>query len=92
MATQAVKHQQFVGTGYFDAVQEIVTGGTASTKALEGSTEAAQFADADEEVSSPNRQGPRQRRACLAPYKREAQNFPDPPDSACYARHQILPL
>ena len=45
----AVKHQRFVGTGYFDAVQEIVTGGTASTKALEGSTEAAQFADLDED-------------------------------------------
>jgi isocitrate lyase len=42
---EAVKHQQFVGTGYFDAIQEIVTGGTASTMALEGSTEAAQFAD-----------------------------------------------
>ena len=42
---EAVKHQQFVGTGYFDAVQEIVTGGTASTKALEGSTEAAQFVE-----------------------------------------------
>jgi isocitrate lyase len=45
----AVRHQQFVGTGYFDMVQEVVTGGTASTKALEGSTEAAQFADGDEE-------------------------------------------
>jgi isocitrate lyase len=45
----AVKHQQFVGTGYFDMVQEVVTGGTASTKALEGSTEAAQFADSDKE-------------------------------------------
>jgi isocitrate lyase len=45
----AVKHQRFVGTGYFDAVQEIVTGGTASTKALEGSTEAAQFAHRDDE-------------------------------------------
>jgi isocitrate lyase len=45
----AVRHQRFVGTGYFDAVQEIVTGGTASTKALEGSTEAAQFADAEED-------------------------------------------
>jgi isocitrate lyase len=40
---EAVKHQQFVGTGYFDAVQEIVTGGTSSTIALEGSTETAQF-------------------------------------------------
>lgn len=39
----AVKHQAFVGTGYYDAVQNIVTSGMASTKALEGSTEAAQF-------------------------------------------------
>ncbi|HXJ18180.1 MAG TPA: isocitrate lyase [Candidatus Polarisedimenticolia bacterium] len=42
---EAVKHQQFVGTGYFDAVQQVITGGTASTLALEGSTEAAQFVD-----------------------------------------------
>ena len=42
---EAVKHQQFVGTGYFDAVQQVITGGTASTIALEGSTEAAQFMD-----------------------------------------------
>jgi isocitrate lyase len=46
---EAVKHQQFVGTGYFDAVQEIVTGGLASTVALEGSTEAAQFTDAQKD-------------------------------------------
>lgn len=39
----AVQHQQFVGTGYFDDVQHVITGGTASTTALEGSTEAAQF-------------------------------------------------
>jgi isocitrate lyase len=41
----AVKHQRFVGTGYFDAVQQVVAGGTSSTTALEGSTEVAQFAD-----------------------------------------------
>ncbi|HTZ99207.1 MAG TPA: isocitrate lyase [Candidatus Aquilonibacter sp.] len=40
----AVQHQQFVGTGYFDDVQHVITGGTASTTALAGSTEAAQFA------------------------------------------------
>ncbi len=40
---EAVKHQRFVGTGYFDAVQNAITSGTASTIALEGSTEAAQF-------------------------------------------------
>ena len=39
----AVKHQRFVGTGYFDAVQSTVAGGHTSTEALEGSTEAAQF-------------------------------------------------
>ena len=39
----AVKHQRFVGTGYFDEVQQVITGGTASTIALEGSTETAQF-------------------------------------------------
>ena len=39
----AVKHQRFVGTGYFDEVQRVITGGTASTTALEGSTETAQF-------------------------------------------------
>jgi isocitrate/methylisocitrate lyase len=41
---EAVKHQHFVGTGYFDAIQQAVTSGTSSTMALEGSTEAAQFA------------------------------------------------
>jgi isocitrate lyase len=39
----AVKHQSFVGTGYFDAVQEAVTSGEASTIALKGSTEVEQF-------------------------------------------------
>jgi isocitrate lyase len=39
----AAKHQRFVGTGYFDAVQQAVAGGTSLTTALEGSTEAAQF-------------------------------------------------
>ncbi|MFW5691336.1 MAG: isocitrate lyase, partial [Chloroflexota bacterium] len=42
---RAVKHQTFVGTGYFDAVQQVVTAGEASTTAMEGSTETAQFTD-----------------------------------------------
>jgi len=42
---QAAKHQRFVGTGYFDAVQQAITNGMASTTALEGSTETAQFTD-----------------------------------------------
>lgn len=40
---KAVKHQAFVGTGYFDAVQNVVTAGTSSTTALKGSTEEEQF-------------------------------------------------
>src|SRR5579883_2998265 len=39
----ATKHQREVGTGYFDEVAQVVSGGTASTKALVGSTEEAQF-------------------------------------------------
>jgi isocitrate lyase len=39
----ATRHQAEVGTGYFDRVSDIISGGTASTLALEGSTEAAQF-------------------------------------------------
>ncbi|MDE2294892.1 MAG: isocitrate lyase [Gammaproteobacteria bacterium] len=40
---RAVKHQAFVGTGYFDAVQSAVTAGQSSTVALAGSTETEQF-------------------------------------------------
>lgn len=40
---EAVKHQRFVGTGYFDAVTQVVAAGTASTTALADSTEQAQF-------------------------------------------------
>ena len=42
----AVKHQKFVGAGYFDAIQMTVTNGQASTTALKGSTEEDQFAEA----------------------------------------------
>jgi isocitrate lyase len=40
---QAAKHQRFVGTGYFDQVQQVISGGLASTTALAESTEAQQF-------------------------------------------------
>ena len=40
---RATKHQAFVGTGYFDAVQTVITSGQASTTALTGSTESEQF-------------------------------------------------
>jgi isocitrate lyase len=39
----ATRHQREVGTGYFDLVKEIATGGGASTSALAESTETAQF-------------------------------------------------
>jgi isocitrate lyase len=39
----ATRHQREVGSGYFDAVIEAVSGGTSSTLALRGSTEEAQF-------------------------------------------------
>ncbi len=40
---EAAKHQRFVGTGYFDQVQQVISSGLASTTALSGSTEAEQF-------------------------------------------------
>jgi len=40
---RAVKHQSFVGAGYFDSVQTTVTGGEVSTGAMSGSTEEHQF-------------------------------------------------
>ncbi len=39
----AVKHQRFVGTGYFDQVSQCVSAGKSSTTALAGSTEEEQF-------------------------------------------------
>src|SRR5450830_616178 len=41
----AVKHQREVGTGYFDAVTQVVQQGESSTTALRGSTENEQFFD-----------------------------------------------
>src|SRR6202790_450525 len=54
---EAVKHQRFVGTGYFDAVQQVITNGASSTIALEGSTEEAQFTGvADPRMEDRNRE------------------------------------
>jgi isocitrate/methylisocitrate lyase len=41
----ATRHQREVGTGYFDAVATIVSGGQSSTIAMAGSTEMAQFSN-----------------------------------------------
>jgi isocitrate lyase len=42
----ATRHQREVGTGYFDLVREVIAGGAASTAAMSGSTEEAQFVQA----------------------------------------------
>ena len=39
----ATRHQREVGTGYFDEVSKVITGGSSSTLAMDESTEAAQF-------------------------------------------------
>ena len=39
----AVRHQRFVGTGYFDEIAQTIASGLSSTTALEGSTENEQF-------------------------------------------------
>jgi isocitrate lyase len=43
---RAAKHQAFVGTAYFDEVQAVISGGQASTTAMQGSTESEQFGTA----------------------------------------------
>jgi isocitrate lyase len=50
---QATKHQRFVGTGYFDQVQQVISGGLSSTTALEGSTEAEQFSVDGQKIPKP---------------------------------------
>ncbi|MGH7613479.1 MAG: isocitrate lyase [Gemmatimonadales bacterium] len=40
---EAVKHQEFVGVGYFDDVTQVIAGGQSSTTALTNSTEQTQF-------------------------------------------------
>ena len=43
---KAVKHQRFVGAGYFDQVAQVVTAGHSELAALKGSTEEEQFESA----------------------------------------------
>jgi isocitrate lyase len=40
---EAVRHQQFVGAGYFDDVTQVVTQGHSAVLAMQGSTETEQF-------------------------------------------------
>jgi isocitrate lyase len=48
----AVKHQRFVGTGYFDDVAQVIAGGQSSVTALKGSTEEDQFRHGDLPVAA----------------------------------------
>jgi isocitrate lyase len=50
---RATAHQRFVGTGYFDQVAQVISGGDLSTSALKGSTEEAQFQRASGNGSAP---------------------------------------
>jgi len=59
---QAVKHQRYVGAGYFDDVAQVIAGGELKTTALKGSTEEAQF----EPAAAPQRPA------------KPAQNLPAP--------------
>jgi isocitrate lyase len=40
---RAIEHQAFVGTEYFDQVGQVISGGTSSTLAMDGSTEREQI-------------------------------------------------
>jgi isocitrate lyase len=57
----AVKHQSFVGAGYFDDVAQVLSGGLTSTLAMGGSTEEEQFAKKGKGSSSSTTPRPRSR-------------------------------
>jgi isocitrate lyase len=56
----AIRHQHEMGTGYFDAIGQIISGGKSSTEALRGSTEEKQFTSLERQkapaIKSPLRQ------------------------------------
>ncbi len=54
---RAVKHQSFVGAGYFDDVAQVIAGGQSSTTSLAGSTEEEQFESASATENSAQKNG-----------------------------------
>ncbi|MEE9211767.1 MAG: isocitrate lyase [Phycisphaeraceae bacterium] len=48
---RAVKHQAFVGAGYFDQVAQVIEAGQSSTTAMAGSTEEEQFTEHPPQLS-----------------------------------------
>lgn len=60
---RAVRHQEFVGTGYFDEVAKVIAGDSGSPlQALEGSTEAEQFGEPVPAAPAPSPTNGRRRR------------------------------
>jgi isocitrate lyase len=58
----ATRHQREVGVGYFDTVATVASGGTSSTTAFAGSTEAAQFHERSPDVHQSGDEGLMQNR------------------------------
>ena len=54
---RAVKHQSFVGAGYFDDIAQVIAGGQSSTTSLAGSTEEEQFESASAAENSAQKNG-----------------------------------
>src|SRR2546425_742969 len=52
---EAIRHQEFVGVGYFDEVTQVATNGKSTTLAMEGSTEREQFRAAPPPQTTPAR-------------------------------------
>ena len=61
----ATRHQREVGTGYFDEVTQVISGGAASTLALKESTEAAPVLSESGRGADP-RPGVSFRRSCVS--------------------------
>jgi hypothetical protein len=83
---EAVKHQRFVGTGYFDVLTQVIAGGLASTTALAGSTEAEQFAGTTHRGQSQHGPNP----ACQ-PILGECPSVPMVSDSLLFKEEMLLP-
>jgi malate synthase len=75
----ATRHQREVGVGYFDLVAQTVSGGSASTLALEGSTERAQFRAGSQEGPQ---DGHRAARGDHARREEPARRLEQPADAA----------
>jgi isocitrate lyase len=59
----AVKHQSFVGAGYFDEIAQVLSGGMTTTLAMDGSTEEEQFAPRAPESAGASKAPPRRKRS-----------------------------